>query len=98
MWLQITLLGHSLFCLAGSTGCNKLAQLLSPIASVASRLHDNLGFVIVECRPTDQLPGGLLINHLPSVAFFDYTDKSWTEYRAKKSLEGINDFLSEVIE
>jgi len=87
-----------LFCTAGSTGCNKLTQLLSPIAKIAPHLHDNLALVILECRPSDHLPGGLQTNHLPSVAFFDYTDKSWTEYRAKKSLEGINNFLSEMIE
>lgn len=70
---------------------------MSPIATVSSGLHDNLVVAIVECDPTDRLPGGLLVKHLP-VAFYDYTDKSWTEYRQKKTLDGINSFLSEMIE
>ena len=82
----------------GSPGCQKLSQLMSPIATVSSGLHNNLVIAIVECNPTDRLPGGLLIKHLPSVAFFDHTDKSWTEYRQKKSLDGINSFLSDMIE
>ena len=83
---------------AGSSGCHKLSQLLSPIATISSGLHDNLVVAMVECSPTDRLPGGLLTRHLPSVAFFDYTDKTWTEYRQKKSLDGINSFLSEMIQ
>lgn len=86
------------FCKKGSPGCQKLSQLMSPIATVSSGLHNNLVIAIVECNPTDRLPGGLLIKHLPSVAFFDHMDKSWTEYRQKKSLDGINSFLSDMIE
>ena len=84
--------------LVASIGCHKLSQLLSPIATVSSGLHDNLVVAIVECGPTDRLPGGLQIKHLPLVAFFDYTDRTWTEYRQKKSLDGINNFLSEMIQ
>ena len=83
---------------SGSAGCHKLSQLLSPIATISSSLHDNLVVAMIECSPTDRLPGGLLIKHLPSVAFFDYTDRTWTEYRQKKSLDGISSFLSEMIE
>ena len=81
-----------------SNGCHKLSQLLSPIATVSSELHGNLVVAMVECMSSDRLPGGLLVKHLPSVAFFDYNDKTWTEYRQKKSLDGINSFLSEMIE
>lgn len=86
-----------LVCIAGSSSCDRIMELLSRIASVASELHDNLEIALVEYRTTDHPPDGLVITHLPVLAFYDYTNQSWTEYQTKLSWKNMVEFLLKFI-